>query len=410
MDKMLQELEERRAQIRAQIEENFQKNKADIDARFPDKSWLERRNMMNAPDNLLNNRNNALKEVLAVLDSQIEDTKKAIEFQKKEQAKNQWSGAVSKLNGTFADTAQQMIDTLKVQIMPSTECVECNDKMTKLLFSRTAKVYKKMMNGAIAGVIEKKNHKKNGRLVSKYSVQNAEGYEDDNPLTEFDRDVLGIIISEYLSGNRYTTVNIIHRALIGKVGEVGIYPFKNQQEAIINSVVKLMATIVDFSSVSESLKEMNYTDNDGNTVLLRYSNLLFADIVDAKINGQEMEGVIFFKANSPLFDIANAKSQVIRYPHELLDVPNQNNTPRIISLKKYVMRRICEIKLHKMTPTITFDDVFQKCRMTNSLRSVKQDARNAIVNLFQHLKDKNFISDFQLVQHRNKFISVKFSF
>ena len=410
MDEMLQELEERRAQIRAQIEENFQKNKADIDARFPDKSWLERRNMMNAPDNLLNNRNNALKEVLADLDSQIEDTKKAIEFQKKEQAKNQWSGAVSKLNGTFADTAQQMIDTLKVQIMPSTECVECNDKMTKLLFSRTDKVYKKMMNGAIAGVIEKKNHKKNGRLVSKYSVQNAEGYEDDNPLTEFDRDVLGIIISEYLSGNRYTTVNIIHRALIGKVGEVGIYPFKNQQDAIINSVVKLMATIVDFSSVSESLKEMNYTDNDGNTVLLRYSNLLFADIVDAKINGQVMEGVIFFKANSPLFDIANAKSQVIRYPHELLDVPNQNNTPRIITLKKYVMRRICEIKLHKMTPTITFDDVFQKCRMLNCPRNVKMDARNAIVNLFQHLKDKNFISDFQLVQHRNKFISVKFTF
>ena len=406
MEHTLTALIERRNQIKALIEENFQKNKADIDARFPDLSFMEKHQLMNAPDNLLNNRNNALKEVLADLDAQIEDAKKEL-------PKALWKITQSKLNGTFADTAQQMISTLQVQIIPSTYCAEPNDAFIKGLFRFGPKSFKKALQGTIFGVFEKKESKRKDAVFSQLALQNSEGYEDDNPLTEFDRDVLGVIISEYLSGNRYTTVNIIHRALIGKVGQGcdGVKPMKNQQAAIINSVVKLMATIVDFSSVSESLKEMNYTDKEGNTVILRTSNLLLADIVDAKINGQVMDNVIFFKANSPLFDIANAKSQVIRYPHNLLDVPNQNNTPRIITLKKYVMRRICEIKLHKnMTPTITFDDVFQKCRMTNSLRSAKQDARNAIANLFQHLKDKNFISDFQLVQHRNKFISVKFSF
>ena len=334
--------------------------------------------------------------------------------QKQEQAKAQWTDADSKLKskGKLDKHAEDIIDILKVQIMPSLECVECNDKLTKRIFNHTVKQYQKMMNGSTAGIIEKKNHKKRGELVSKYSVQNAEGYENDSPLTEFDRAVLGVLISEYLVGNRYTTINIIFRALIGKVGKGcdGINVHKNQRDAIAHSVTKLMGTIVDFRDVADSLDEMEYTDKDGNKVKLKVANLLFAEILDAKINGQVIDDIIFFKQNSPLFDIADAKSQVIRYPHELLDVPNQNNTPRIIALKKYVMRRICEIKLHKMTPTITFKDVFTKCRMLNCSRDTKMDARNAIVKLCEHLKSKNFISDFQLVKERNEFVSVRFTF
>ncbi len=121
-----------------------------------------------------------------------------------------------------------------------------------------------------------------------------------------------------------------------------------------------MATIVDFSGAADLLLEMKYTDKDGNEVILKSANLLSADILDGKVNGQLLEGVIYFKSTSPLFDIADAKNQIIRYPHAFLNVPNQNNTLRIVSIKKYVMRCICEIKLHHMTPTITFDDVCLK--------------------------------------------------
>ncbi len=48
--------------------------------------------------------------------------------------------------------------------------------------------------------------------------------------------------------------------------------------------------------------------------------------------------------------------------------------------------------------------------MTNSPRNVKLDARNAIVKLFEHLKENKFISEFEFVQVRNKFVSIKFSF
>ena len=119
----------------------------------------------------------------------------------------------------------------------------------------------------------------------KLAFQNVEGY-DDSPLDEFDRAVLGIIIIKQGFGNRYTTVNIIHRALIGKPGrgDEGLIPHTNQKEAIIHSVIKLMSTVVDFSGGNESLKEMRYVDKDGNEIILRATNLLSADFLDAKIN------------------------------------------------------------------------------------------------------------------------------
>lgn len=65
-----------------------------------------------------------------------------------------------------------------------------------------------------------------------------------------------------------------------------------------------------------------------------------------------------------------------------------------------------------MIPTITFADVFEKCRMENSPRNVKMDARNAIKKLFEHLKENNFIIDFELVRNpqTQKFVSIKFTY
>lgn len=67
-----------------------------------------------------------------------------------------------------------------------------------------------------------------------------------------------------------------------------------------------MGTVIDFSETSDSLKKLNYTDKEGNDLILRNGNLVSANILDAKIKGLKVEGVIYFKDNCPLFDIANA--------------------------------------------------------------------------------------------------------
>ena len=335
--------------------------------------------------------------------------------------KIQWEITVSKLktdvdnkkssSDKFNSVAENMLNILKVQIIPSSECVEPNDAFIKGLFRYSTQAYRKALQGMRYSVKERKETHKKDAVYSHLKINNVEGYEDDSPLDEFDRAVLGVLISEYLSGNRYTTINVIHRALIGKVGEVAIIPYKNQKDAIVSSVIKLIGTVADFSQAADSLNEMHYRDKDGNEISLRISNLVSADIIDAKINGQIMENVIFFKANSPLFHIADAKDQVIRYPHALLNVPNQNNTPLVITLKKYVMRRICEIKLHKnMTPTITFDDIFKRCRLNNADKYKREDARKAIFKLFEYLKAQNFILELEVKKRGNAIHGVTFTF
>ena len=316
--------------------------------------------------------------------------------------------------------AEKILDKLKVQIMPSTECVEMNEIFSKMIFNRTDAQAQKILTGETRGFYEKKRRKqKNGKvknaIVNFYSMKNAEGYDDTTPLDEFDRAVLGVIVSEYLAGNSYTTIGIIYRALIGKPGQGrngGIVPYKNQKEAIINSVIKLMSKIVDFSKFTEAYAQMKYTDKQGNELKFGVENLLSAGIVDAVVNGQEMEGVIYFKDQSPLFDLADAKNQVIRYPHELLNVPNQNNTPLVITMKKYVMRRICEIKLHKnLTPTITFADVFKKCRVNdNDSREQKRRRRNYILEFVAHLQEKEFIKSFAVFSKDGSIHGITFTF
>lgn len=419
MTDALKALTERRKQIKAQIKDNAEKFMlARFDGTSADelkalaKQGAELENELDAinadiqaAEQDKRNGEIRLQEEKRKTDEQARLEK---ERQRQEQAKAQWTDTHSKLKAQ--NRAEKIIDTLKVQVTPSTECIEPNDSFVKGLFRFGSDSFKNALQGKKFSNKESHKTSKQDAVFSSVGIQNAEGYENDNPLSEFDRAVLGVLISEYLASNRYTTVNIIFRALIGKIGDQNARPMKNQQDATVNSVVKLMGTIVDFSGVTESLTELKYTDKDGNTLTLKFANLISADILDAKINGQIMEGVIFFKDNSPLFKIADIKNQVIRYPHELLNVPNQNNTPRIIAVKKYVMRRICEIKLHKMTPTITFDDVFKRCRMSNCSRDVKMDARNAVIKLFTHLQEKNFISSFEPVQQRGKFISVKFTF
>ena len=63
-----------------------------------------------------------------------------------------------------------------------------------------------------------------------------------------------------------------------------------------------------------------------------------------------------------------------------------------------------------MTPTITLDDIFKKCRITDKSKRVKQSARETIDKFFVHLQSKGVIKSFEWTKKGNKFYSVKFTF
>lgn len=304
---------------------------------------------------------------------------------------------------SFLDTLQKIKDFEKSQVYPSKVRVVPNDKATKIFFNKSEEKFQRLLNGKRNILVEKKA--KGKEICSYLTVVSAPSGKE--PPTEFDRAVLSVCISEWIEGNKITTPAIILRALIGKVGEVGIRPRADQKSAINNAVDKMLGTIIKID-LTEMLKELNYDAGDKITIL--QSAVLPCSRVEAIINGQEVDAVIFDR-ESPFFSTAELKSQFIRFDNSLLDVPNQNNTPRIIAIKNYVLLRVMEIKKHKqLQPVLTFDDIFKKARIDDKDNKAKKRARENILQFFEHLQVQGVINSFELSKKGNAFYSIKFTF
>lgn len=277
-----------------------------------------------------------------------------------------------------------------VQIYPARTRIELNDKATRTLFHFSAKDFQEIRTGALFNIVEVPDHPKHGKILTPCRLWSPYG----EPLDEFDRAVLSVCTSEYICGNFYTTIPIIYRALIGRAGEgVNVRPTKNLEKAVRNSIDKMMATTVEFD-YSKSLALLDYKLPKIAVGVLK-SSLLPCCRAEVTINGQCAE-IIFFDRLTPLFFSANAKNQIVRYDSTLLDVPKQRNTQTVISLKSYVMRRIAEIIAHRMSPTITFEDVFKKCRIDETDRKIHYKARQTIFSFFNHLKSTQHITNFDI--------------
>ena len=291
------------------------------------------------------------------------------------------------------------------QVYPAKERIELNDAATKLLFSLSEGFYKKMLTGTGVLVTERSKSKKKEEIESAFNLFNQNGYNDQVPPGEYDRAVLSYLCSEFLNGNRYVTFQMIQRGISGKVGKTSVEHKlnKNQATAIERSLSKLMFTLYQpQNSTNDAYKKLNY----GEIPIIK-SALLPACIVRSTINGKQIDAV-YLDRISPLYHSANIKNQILRYPADLLDVPNQNNTPLVISIKNYCVRRVVECKQHKMTPTITLHDIFEKCRI--STRKDKEHARKTIDKIFSHLQSKGFINSYEWRKKDGKFDAVTFTF
>lgn len=309
------------------------------------------------------------------------------------------------------DSLKNVINDIKnVQIYPSKKRVELNDKATKRFFNLTRESYQKLLESkAKATLIEKKNHKKFGNIKSSFSISNENGFSNFIPLDEHDRAVLSVCVSNWLEGNRYITPAIIYRGLTGKVNDASgnSKPSPVQLKAILQSIDRLMFTAYD-PQILDAYEKLEYISGD-DKIVIKKSVVLPCYRAEVTINGQTSD-VIYFDRESPFLIQASLKKQMLTYDAELLDVPNQNNSPTIIAAKNYVMRRIQEIILHKMTPTITLADIFKKCRIENASNDIKMGTRKAVVKFFEHLKAKNHIKSFEIIKKRNAFYSIKITY
>ena len=309
-------------------------------------------------------------------------------------------------NGNVAKTLRRF----NIQVRPSKIRVELNDKQTRIIFRLSLDSTSDLLNDHTFELVEKRDHKKFGDVVTAYKILNAAGFEIRRPLTQFDRAVLSVCISEWLAGNRYTTLPIIYRALTGKVNRGSdSKPTKDQRAAILDSIQLLMCRTF-ISDPSAARKLLKYDDGSTTTINSALLPAWYAE--DTSVNGNDAETIIFFDRPCPLLPMAQAKKQILSYETHLLDVPRQQNTLMNIEVKNYAMIRVLEIIAHpkQLRPIVTFHDVFSKCRLENAHLEIKRRVRDTVIGFFEHLQKEEIVRDFDLTKRANAFHSIKFSY
>lgn len=276
-----------------------------------------------------------------------------------------------------------------------------NDKLTKTLFSLPADEYydaiQKGISIAVTEIISR------GKKIQTHFKLNGGGFATlKRPLNEFDRAIFDICNSAREEGFFGLTRDSLFRALTGSGHRS---PRPNQAAAIIESLKRLMTVIeIDFSQTRDKIPKYNSVKPK------LISPILPCIILDNVLVNGQLTSLIKFTDESPLITIARAKKQIITSPISLRDITNQNNTPLVIMIKSYVIRRVLEIILHNMTPSITFADVFKHCELIDATRKQKQDARNIILGVMENLKSEGIIKSFEFTKKGDTFYSVTITF
>ena len=313
-----------------------------------------------------------------------------------------------------------MIEKEKFQIQRRLKKITSpNDKLAKTVFNLPAAEYSSVINnGARDGVVEKVIREEKiktyfwlnvigipagEKIPTQFNVEGIGNVNISRPLNEYDRAVFDTCISLFAEKFQFTTVDSFFRAMTGNDKK---QPTPAEKAAILESLGKMMTTLItiDFSQVRKRMKKYKSAQE----------RLVGAILPCKYLDGVEVNGkptaIIKFLDESPIMAIARAKKQIITCPAELLDIPNQNNTPLVTKLKRYVIRRVEEIISHKMTPTITFGDVFKRCNIADADKWQKQDARKIILDIVKSLQKKNKIKNFEIVKRGNSCYSITFKY
>ena len=305
------------------------------------------------------------------------------------------------LNG-FGDDVEVQIEKFHFNTRV-TNLITLNDKLTKTLFSLPAnEYYDSLQKGTSIAVNETISRGK--KIQSHFKLKSGGLTNLKRSFNEFDRAIFDTCNSARAANFIGITPDSLFRALVGgKNKNTRLNP--NQLAVIFESLERLMTVIeIDFSQTCEKIPKYNSAPGKITAQILPCQIL-----ENVLVNGQ-ITTIIEFTDESPLVKIARAKKQLLTYPISLLNIPRQNNTPLVIMIKSYVIRRVLEIIAHKMTPTITFADVFKHCELSDANRFQQRDARKIILNVLKHLQSDGIIKSFDTTKKDGSYYSATITF
>lgn len=292
-----------------------------------------------------------------------------------------------------------------IRVIPAKMLVMPNDKLTKTLFTLPPEEYISVLeNGGELVEIEK--FPKVGEIITPYWLELIDNYTNKKPLTMFAKAVFTACVSEWFIGNRHTTVGIIFRHITGKPRGSHAQPSPLIRKLILHCIDQMMCTKLKVD-MTDVCKYLNY---NGGIPLILNAPILPCKYVEEIINGQESDTFIYFLDESPLLTIARVKNnQLLSVKPRLLNISNQSGSSMNISVRHYIIQRVLEIILHKLTPVITFEDVFKKCGFIDANFKKKFQVIHEVTEIFQYFKAGGDIKSFIVNKGGNEYVSVEFS-
>ena len=243
-------------------------------------------------------------------------------------------------------------------------------------------------------------------IITRVNLEYPENALLERPrLTPFDGEVLDACISIQANGGKFTTIDHIYRLMIGSTNS-NKQPNPKMETFLKSSLDRLLFCKVRID-LTEACKRLGY--NCGKPVIEHNSLIPGKYIENIKVNGK-LTTVIKFYEPSPLFKIAETKNgQILSYNADILDAPLYN-TPDVIVIKNYIIRRVLECLAHKqMRNIITFKDIFEKTHLFNLSKVQRHRFYDYIRIIFDHLVNKNAIQSYQFVKKDGYFYSIHFN-
>ena len=297
-----------------------------------------------------------------------------------------------------------------MKFIPSKFLNAPNDKLTKIIFSLTSDEFQSLLQGDVFTLRELKN-KNHAKIIRSPFWMKFDNPADARPFDLYDRAIFSACISEFSAGHNPTSLNVIFRLICGKPSGKMYIPTQRQKAEIKESIERLRGCKikVDMSAICAARKRYN----GGNPFKMNdFTPILPCHFASGNVGGYEVDDAISFDAESPLMKVARAKNnQIVTFDYSLLDTSKKHNTRATIGANFYALLRVKEIlneKSRLKTSVITFADVFDKCRITDSSRKAKMNCRRAIIRLMENLQSASVVNSFKLIKKESKFYSVKF--
>lgn len=295
-----------------------------------------------------------------------------------------------------------------IRLIPAKMLVMTNDKLTKELFRCTPEEYLRLFE--YGGLLREKKLPKIGEIFTSYWLELVDDYTDKSPLTMFAKAVFTACVSEWIIGNRYTTVGVIFRHITGKSSGSNAQPSPAMKELILFCIRKMMCTILRVD-MTEVCKHLNY--NDGEPLILNSPILPCKYVEGITINGNKSETVIYFFDESPLLTIARVKNnQLLSVEPRLLNISKHSGSPKSISVRHCIIQRVLESFLHqtdsKIEPIIAFDYVFEVCGFINADSKKKCRVIHEVIEIFEELVSSGDIISFTIRKDGDKYQAVEF--